>query len=208
MVVQSVWVGLVYAVIYRLLEALLPRHSHREDGMSVAGPSWVWILSNIATMSDTSSTACCVGVSLAWRASCGRLFSRFCCGHGVVWWCHFELFGFWRGAWAARCFSDHHCWLCAHSCRHVIYVMTARECLQVDLAAVRFVLRWVQAYLWRANGRGAAHRLGSRSLQHVVVRSRRLHVKLLVSPAFHLMIAWSRSARHVTKRLDGLLLSV
>ena len=42
----------------------------------------------------------------------------------------------------------------------------------------------------------------------MVVRSSRLHVKLLVSPAFHLMIARSRGARHMTKRLDGLLLSV
>ena len=37
----------MYAMVYGLLETLLSGHCHREDGMTMAGSSWVWVLSDV-----------------------------------------------------------------------------------------------------------------------------------------------------------------
>ena len=84
----------------------------------------------------------------------------------------------------------------------MVDVMSPLQGLQVDLAAVGLVLGRVQANLRRTNGGRAAHGLGSRALEHVVIVPCGLDVQLLIAAAFNVVRAGGRCARHVPKRLD------
>ena len=202
-VIHSVRVGLVYSVVYSLLEAL-PGHCHWEDGMPMASTGRVRILS------DTTRARCPIAASRSrsLRRTCLLLA---CCRDtaDVAWWSDLELLRLWWGGRATWSLANDHSRFCTHACRHMVtHIVPTWQRLQVNLTAIRLVLSWVQANLWRADRGWTADRLGSRTLQRVIIVASGFHVQLLVPTSFDVVRSSAWCPWHVTHGLHWLLLCI